>query len=314
MVVVAKAVERSAGTALVVLNRNGRDLLLSCLDAVARLEGPAPEVVVVDNASDDSSADAVAATFPAVHLLRQADNRGVAGGRNEGVRWVLRHLDAEHLVFIDNDTLVEPATVRALVAAARGDPRIGLVAPKAFRRPGDRRLLSAGGLTFSPWTGVLRDVASGEPDRGQHDAAKDIQACPGFAFLVRRQVFDRIGLFDEAFNPYGWEDADLSLRAARAGFRLVYAPDAVVWHAGGRAGRGPVQLYERHKAKRMLYFMRRHTTPPQLGCILLLLTLRGSWRVVRELASGNVGVVRAWIGGALERSPSSRAYEKAGPS
>lgn len=311
---VVEAEARRAGedVALVVLNHDRKDLLLACLEAVARLDPPPHATVVVDNASNDGSADAVAIRFPAVHLLRQSENRGVAGGRNAGIRWILTNLLVEHLVFIDNDTLVEPGAVRELVAVTRGDPRIGMVAPKAFRQPGDRRLLSAGGLTFNPYTGVLRDVGDGETDLGQYDVPRGIQACPGYAFLVRRQVFDRIGMFDEAFNPYGWEDADFSLRAARAGFRLVYAPRAVVYHAGGRAGRGPVQLYERHKARQMMYFVRRHATPLQLCCLFPLLTLRSVWRIARELASGNGNVVRAWFSGVLDRGPGPGAGKKTG--
>jgi GT2 family glycosyltransferase len=294
---------KGEGVAIVVLNRNGRDLLLACLEAVAGPGQPGLQVVVVDNGSDDASAEAVAERFPAVHLLRQTENRGVAGGRNAGVRWVLGRLAVEYLVFIDNDTLVGPGAVAELVAAAAVEPWADLVAPKAFRRQHDRRLLSAGGLTFNPYTGVLRDAASGEIDRGQHDRPRDIQVCPGFAFLARPRVFERIGLFDETFNPYGWEDVDFSLRAARAGFRLVYAPRAVVYHAGGRAGRGPVALYERHKARRMLYFLRHHTTTLQLCSALLLLTVRSVWRIALELGAGNGRVVQAWLEGALGRGP-----------
>lgn len=298
--------------ALVIVNHNGRELLLAGLEAVDRLDYRPLAVVVVDNGSADGSAGAVTARFPAVHLLREPTNRGVAGGRNIGLRWVLDQLEIGHLVFIDNDTLVEPATVRELVAAARSDPRIGLVAPKAFRNRRDPHLLSAGGLSFNPYTGAIRDVARGETDRGQHDVARDIQACPGFAFLVRRAVFERIGGFDETFNPYGWEDVDFSLRAGRAGFRLVYAPRAVVYHAGGRAGRGPVPDYERHKARNLLYLVRRHATPLQWCCFLLLLGFRGAWRVTRELASGNVDVVRAWAHGLVGRGTGARGNDHSG--
>ena len=134
-----------------------------------------------------------------------------------------------------------------------------------------------------------------EIDRGQYDLPRDVQACAGYAFLVRRAVFRRIGLFDETFNPYGWEDVDFSLRAAEAGFRIVYAPRSVVYHAGGRVGRGIVELYERHKARNMLYFVRRHTTMLQWCCFLGILPFRAFVRIVREVARGNGGVVWTWI-------------------
>ena len=237
--------------AVVVINYNGKDMLLECLRSVELATYRPLHIVVVDNGSTDGSVHAVQNLHPGVQIVRKGYNAGVSGGRNAGVRWVMDRLHTEYVVFLDNDTQVEPDAVGELVAAANRDPRIGLVTPKAFRRKGDRELLSAGGLHFNPYTGVLRDVATGEVDSGQYDVARDVQACPGFAFLVRQVVFRDVGFFDETFNPYGWEDADLSLRAARAGIRIVYAPKAVVYHAGGRVGRGIVDLYEKHKARNM---------------------------------------------------------------
>ena len=156
-------------------------------------------------------------------------------------------------------------------------------------------------MSFNPYTGVIRDVASGEIDAGQHDTPREVQACSGFAFLVRREVFARVGLFDENFNPYGWEDVDISLRAAKDGFRVVYEPKAVVYHLGGRAGRGTVEVYERHKARSLLYFIRQHTTRWQRLCCWCVLPLRAVARVAKEIAKGNVRVVHAWLGAITRR-------------
>jgi GT2 family glycosyltransferase len=280
--------------ALVVLNYNGRDLLLDCLEHIERVDYQPVHTVVVDNGSDDGSAESVRRLHPRVHLVRNGRNVGVAGGRNAGIRWAEKNLDIDCIVFLDNDTQVEPDAIGEMIAAA-GHPGIGLVAPKAFRKKGDRVLLSAGGMMFNPYTGVLRDMAGGELDTGQYECIREVQACAGYAFLVRREVFQRVGLFDEAFNPYGWEDVDFSLRAAKAGFRILYAPKAIVYHAGGRAGRGAVSIYERHKARNFFYFARQHTTMVQWLCFLCLLPVRVFGRVVREIAAGNSRVVLDWF-------------------
>ena len=282
--------------AIIVLNHERRDLLLECLRAACASRHADVPIVVVDNGSTDGSADAAEASFSDVTVLRSPDNRGVSGGRNLGARWVNDHLDARFLLFIDNDTLLAPETVGELVRTAEADSGIGLVAPKAYRSWDDRRLLSAGGLRFNPYTGSLSDVASGEPDTEHFETPRDIQACPGFAFFVRRQVFERLGGFDERFNPYGWEDADFSLRAGYAGWRIVYAPRAVVVHRGGRAARGAVASYEYHKARSMLYFVRRHTNLAQWICFLLLLPWRAAARIAAELVS-RPAIVRVWLRG-----------------
>ena len=284
-----------APAAIVVLNHNGKDLLIECLISLMATTYEALQIVVVDNGSSDGSAEAVECHFPAVNVVCNSYNAGVAGGRNAGIDWINANLAAEHIIFLDNDTQVEPDTVGALIEVAGRHPRIGMVAPKAFRKKGDRMLLSAGGMHFNPYTGALRDVASGEYDTGQYDQTREIQACPGFAFLVRTDVFRKIGCFDENFNPYGWEDVDLSLRAIKAGFRIVYTPMAIVYHAGGRSGRGIVSLYERHKAKNMFYFIRRHTTAWQWLCFLYLLPFRALARIIREILTGNARVVLTWL-------------------
>jgi len=284
-----------APVAVVVLNHNGKDLLLECLRSVMASAYRPVQIVVVDNGSNDGSAEAVGCLFPFAHVVLNGCNAGVAGGRNAGVKWINANLAAKYIIFLDNDTQVEPDTVGAMVEAADQDLSIGMVVPKAFRQKGDRVLLSAGGMLFNPYTGSLRDVASGEFDAGQYDQVREVRACPGFAFLVRPAVFRKIGGFDEAFNPYGWEDVDLSLRAGKAGFRIVYTPRAVVYHAGGRAGRGIVSLYEHHKAKNLFYFVRRHTTLWQWLCFLCVMPLRALARIIKEIVTGNARVVWTWL-------------------
>ncbi|HEX2525484.1 MAG TPA: glycosyltransferase family 2 protein [Geminicoccus sp.] len=288
--------------AIIVLNHNGRELLMACLEAVGRLHWRHVVTVVVDNASSDGSADAVRLQFPSVTLIEQTCNLGVSGGRNAGLAWVMAHHQPHHLLFIDNDTLLEPDTVGALVRAARHSKNIGIVAAKAYRRPGDRRLVSAGGMRFNPYLGAAWDVGSEELACGQYDQPCNTEACPGSAFFVRAGLFGLIGGFDEGLNPYGWEDVEFSLRARAAAWRIVYAPEAVVYHLGGRAGRGPVDTYEQHKARNLLRILRRHATVFQLMCVALLLPPRAAHRVGKELAGGNWRVVGAWIMGVMRRA------------
>lgn len=284
-----------AAVAIAVLNHNGKELLLECLQCIEAVDYRPLSTVVVDNGSTDGSVEEVRRLYPGIHLVPVGYNAGVSGGRNAGIRYVEEHLQAEYILFLDNDTQIEPDAVREFVEAAGRDARIGIVAPKAFRKKGDSRLLSAGGMGFHPYTGALWDVAGGDIDRGQYDQPRDVQAGPGFAFLVRSAVYRNIGLFDETFNPYGWEDVDFSLRAGKAGFRIVYAPKAVVYHAGGRLGRGIVCHYERSKARNMLYFVRRHTTFPQWICFLCIFPVRAFGRMMREVLSGNGRVVLEWV-------------------
>jgi GT2 family glycosyltransferase len=287
--------------AVVALSRDRKADLLACLRSVRALDHPRVEVVVVDNGSSDGSPDAVEAAFPEVHLVRHPSNAGAAGGRNLGLRYVEEELPgAEYLLFVDDDAVLDPGCLRAMVETAEHDAGIGIVAPKAFRTLESRELVSAGGMTFDPYTGSVHDVGAGEIDRGQYDRPCPVQACPGFAFLVRRAVFDRVGDFDEAFNPYGWEDVDFSLRVRAAGYSVWYAPAARVAHKGGKLGRGPIAGRERDKARNLVRLVWRHATWPQRICFALLLPLRTLALAARELRRGNRGFLAAALGGAWD--------------
>jgi GT2 family glycosyltransferase len=283
---------------IVILSLNKREQTLRCLEHVARLDYAPCEVVLVDNGSTDGSADAVAQAFPGVHVIRHAENRGVAGGRNAGIAFAEQRWAPRYLFFLDNDALVAPGTLAELVAAAESDDRIGLVTPKIYstRTPGV--IQCAGGHTVRLATGSIRGIGAGELDRGQHDEAREIASACGVV-LVKREVFRTAGAYDERFNPYGWEDVDLSLRARKAGWTVRYAPRAVVHHHGGKKGRGRgSEAYEQSKIKNFFLLMARHATPLQWACCIFVLPCKAAARVARALSGGNARMVFAWVRGA----------------
>ena len=194
----------------VVVNWNGFDDTRRCLESLRRLDYAQTDVVLIDNGSTEQ----MPTELPGVELIRSDHNRGFAGGANLGI---LRALEgnAAYVWLLNNDTEVEPETLSALVATAETDPRVGVVGgvlPEAW-----------GGGRIDPWTGVSKP-ATGPRDR--------LDYITGACMLVRRAVFDEVGLFDESYFFY-YEDADLCLRARAAGWRLAVAPDARVAHRGG---------------------------------------------------------------------------------
>ena len=209
---------------VIVLHWNGRRWLERCLAALQRQQGCAFEVVVVDNASTDGSADIVAQRFPDYRLLALESNVGFAAGNNAGARGAT----ADYLVFLNNDTEVEPGWLAALVAPVERDPSIGLVTSQILFMDDPERVDSAGdgylrcGGAFKHRHGQLSEGRSGE--------IEVFGAC-GAGFLIRRGLFERLGGFDEDFFMV-YEDVDLSYRARLLGSRCVLARAAVVRHAG----------------------------------------------------------------------------------
>jgi GT2 family glycosyltransferase len=219
----------SPRTSVIVLNYNGAPWLRRCLTALRAEEGQF-EILVVDNASADGSAD-TAEGFDGVRLLRLERNRGFAGGNNAAAR---EAAGTEYLVFLNNDTEVQPGFVSAFERALDRHPDAGLATahivslgdPAVVDSAGDGYLRAGG--AFKRWHGERRPPGA---------APEEVFGACGAAFAIRKSLFERLDGFDEDFFMV-YEDVDLSYRARLAGWRCLYVPAAVVLHAGsGTLGR-----------------------------------------------------------------------------
>lgn len=211
----------------VLVNWNGRDVTLECLRSLEAVSYARHRIVVVDNASADGSADTIRREFPAVTVLEMPRNLRFAGGTNVGLRHALAN-GAELLLLLNNDTTVDPLFLTALVRRMGVDDSIGVVAPKIYFHDDPRRIWFAGG-SLSMWTGTMRHIGIRDIDLGQHDTAREIDYASGCCMLVRRSVAETVGLLDEKYFMYT-EDADWCLRVRRAGYGIVFEPEAKIWH------------------------------------------------------------------------------------
>ena len=284
---------------IIVLNINKKEDTLECLERVFALSDCSYEVIVVDNGSTDGSVEAIAAAFPKVHLVKSPKNLGVSGGRNLGIRYADK-FNHKYLLFLDNDTLVKKDSLNKMMKAIEKDPRIGIISPKSYKS-GDAKIIAcAGGMKVNLYTGSIWNVGLGEMDKGQYDQPKFITSCAGFAFLVRREVIQHVGPFDEIFNPYGWEDVDFSLRSTKLGFKIFYEPQALVYHKGGKFGRGtPLPEYERYKARNFFILMKCHANPLQWVSLILWFPLKAVFFIANELLRGHFKAVWAQVKGSL---------------
>ncbi len=211
---------------IIILNWNGSTLLQRCLPALLAQDYPAFRVVVVDNASTDDSVAVVRRDFPQVEVIENQVNLGFAGGNNVA----LRRLETDVAVLLNPDVIVEPGWLRALVGGLLADESIGIAGGKLFypaTESGQRRLQHAGGAIHFPQ--AMPGYHGLDEDEAQHNARRDVDYVVGASLAVRRSLLEKIGLLDEGFFLY-FEDADLCFRARRAGYRVVYVPDAVALH------------------------------------------------------------------------------------
>ncbi len=286
--------------AILILTLNQAESTLRTLESLDSEMGPGVKVLLWDNGSTDGTAKRVRARFPEVLVHDSADNLGVAGGRNAAARLAIERLRPTHLLFLDNDMVVTPGFVESLLEPFRTDPRLAQTQAKLRFIAEPDLLNDGGGFRVTFWLGKTEPVGFREVDRGQRDEVRPCLPCGG-ATLVRTDVFEELKGFDEVFNPFGPEDLDFSLRVREAGYRALYVPSAMAYHAvtttfeGGRY----TELYARHKARNWLILMRRHAPVHQrMAFYMLGLPWLVGRMLVREGPRRGLSALRGWIRGA----------------
>jgi GT2 family glycosyltransferase len=285
---------------VLILTYNQRDKTLACLSALLSGDDITFDVLVWDNGSQDETVAAVKKIFPNVLTYYSKSNIGVADGRNAAAQMAITQFGATHLLFLDNDILIEPGFVGALYEPFKVDPFIGQTQAK-LRFMHDHRLINDGGgarISFIFWR--VTPVGFGEPDRGQYDTPRRCISCGG-AMMVRSDVFQQLGGFDPLFGPFGPEDLDFSLRLQKAGYQAIYIPQAVGYHQVSHTyGRGYSEDYARHKSRHWLLFMGRHASPWQkIAFYLFGAPVLAVQVFIREARRGNLTAMRGLVQGIL---------------
>jgi GT2 family glycosyltransferase len=270
----------------VVLNTNRRDDTLACLESLARLDYPDRAVLVLDNASTDGSAAAIAAAHPDVRVLPLTENRGYAGNNNVGIAAALE-MGADWVLVLNEDTILDPACFTELMRVAATDERIGVLGPLVYHHDEPAVIQSAGGLMNGRWEAWHR--GQNEDDTGQFAAPQDVQWISGCAILVRREVIAQVGPLDERFFYY-WEETEWCVRAGRAGWRVVLVPAARIWHKGVKRDYRPGPSVAYYNTRNHLLLMSKHHASvgawlrqwAGIARTLVSYTVKPRWRERRE--------------------------------
>jgi GT2 family glycosyltransferase len=282
---------------IVIVNWNTRDLLRQCLESI--YAGVAPislEVIVVDNASMDGSADMVAEGFPGVNLIRSPGNLGFSAGNN----LALKTVGGRYVMLLNPDAELLPDAVGVMVGFAEEHPEAGVVGPMLLNSDGS---LQKNGRKFP---GLLREILGltrlyrliwGYYDRkmgwGREDfnITAKVDEVSGACMLVRKAAIDQTGGLDERFFMY-YEEVDWCLRMKKAGWETYYLPDAHVKHhwAQGAKQTG-LQGSRIFHDSQYRYFLKHHGLAQALvlRCLSLLLLFALS---VRKSASGVANRIR----------------------
>jgi GT2 family glycosyltransferase len=266
----------------VILNTNRRDDTLACLASLAQNDYPNHRIIVLDNASQDGSVEAIRAGYPEVELIRLAQNLGYAGNNNVGIDAALAQ-DAEWIFILNEDTVLAPDCIRQLVELGEADPKIGIVGPLVYHYDEPTIIQSAGGELSATWQSW--HIGQNEVDKGQFAQPCPVVWISGCAILVRRAVVEEVGKLDERFYYY-WEETEWCYRAGRQGWLAVNVPQARLWHKGVQRHYEPGPMVTYYNTRNRLLFMWKHGAPyrawvtvwSQIGRTLASWTLKTEWR------------------------------------
>ncbi|MBI4814148.1 MAG: glycosyltransferase family 2 protein [Methanobacterium sp.] len=265
---------------IIVLNWNGWEDTVECLESIYQIKYPNYDVLVVDNASQDDSIHKIKQyaqglmtieseffeynslnrplevfEFPEKEyynpenikndlnpipsdkkliLLLNNENHGYAKGNNLAMNFVLDKLDSDYILVLNNDIVVHENLLLEMVNAAEEDANIGCVTPKVYYYDyqGRRDVTSHAGEKFNLYIGRGKRFCKDQADDGQCDQSRIVDTIEGCSILFKREVLEKVGLFDPVYFAY-WEDTDLCFRIRKNGYKLLYVPQARIWHKIG---------------------------------------------------------------------------------
>lgn len=229
---------------VIIVSYNVRNYLQQTLNSLQRALRPFPyEIIVVDNASDDGSAAYVRARFPEVRLIANSVNVGFARGNNQA----LQQASGDYLVLINPDTIAQEDTFVRLVEFMQANPDAGMVGCKILNPDGSlqlacRRSFPTPWVAFTRLTGLsylfpkTRLFGRYNLTYLPEDQIHTVDAISGSFMMLRRDVFEQVGLLDERFFLYG-EDLDWCWRVIQAGWKIYYVPTTQIVHFKGESSR-----------------------------------------------------------------------------
>ncbi len=249
---------------VIIPNLNGKNFLKACLESLVRQDIPL-EVIVVDNASEDGSADYIKEKYPDFRLIENSKNLGFAAAVNQGIR----ASETDYIFLLNNDTEIERNCILNLVKCIETDKNIFAVSSKMIQHQ-NRKIDDAGDdYTLLGWTKKIGNGRS--PDI--YTERRDVFSACGGAALYRKKIFKEIGCFDENFFAY-LEDVDIGYRARLHGYKAIYCPEAVVYHQGsGTSGSKYNKFKVKISARNNVYLPYKNMPWPQLALNFVFLLL-----------------------------------------
>ncbi len=270
--------EGATDISFIIVSWNARDYLFKCLYSIEKdAAGFNSEIIVVDNASSDGSAQMVRERFPQAKLIVNEKNLGFAWANNIGIR----ESRGKYLALINSDVEVLPGCVGKMVDYIEKNGETGMLGPKMVDPSGNLQLSCMGFPTL--WNSLCRALALDTTFPGikffsgylmtywPHDSTREVDIINGCFWLVRRGALDKVGLLDERFFIYG-EDKDWCKRFREAGWKVVYFHEArSIHYGGGSSSNAPVKFFIEMNRADIKYWNKHHGRPARTVYFMIIM-------------------------------------------
>ncbi|MCD6364173.1 MAG: glycosyltransferase [Synergistetes bacterium] len=272
---------------VLVLNWNGWQDTIECLRSLLESDYPNMEIVVLDNGSTDDSIERIKNWFEETFSIacvicdRKAlkgidfrnhdlmivdigENLGYAGGNNVGIEYALSRDDVKYIWILNNDTVVAGDALSLMIKLAESGDKIGLVGAKVLFYDSPDVIQCLGGTDYIRWNGFGKPIARGEKEEKFTDSFEIKGYVYGACLLLKKEVLENIGMFDEAYFLQT-EETDLCFRAKQCGWKQVCCSRAKIWHKEGKAtgkeDEGSLRYYvigRYYNRRNYIYFLKKH--------------------------------------------------------
>lgn len=249
---------------IILLNYNGYNDTIQCIQSLNKIDYENYEVVIVDNKSTDDSLGKLKKYIEGQKeylkvkhtLIASENNNGFAAGNNIGIKYALKN-NCDFVLLINTDTLVEEDFLKELMIPFSNSEEVGISTGKIYYESKRDTFWFAGGI-FNEKRFYGAHIGQGEKDMGQYDEQKNISFCTGCLMMIKKQVLEKIGLLSEEYFMY-YEDVDYCLKVMEEEYKIVYAPKAKIYHkvsssTGGEESPFAIEWNTRNRIRLMKKF------------------------------------------------------------
>jgi len=240
---------------VIILNWNGINDTIKCLESLKKIDYPNYDVVVIDNGSEGDDVKILKQKYRDwIYLIENDKNYGAAEGRNIGIRFALENLNQDCFLFLDNDTIVYPNFLSELIKIMNSNKGIGIVGAKELHGPLKKSSIIG---RFFTWT-LMYPFQSEIKLESLSDDIKEVVYQSSCAMLIRKEVIEKAGLFDPRFIISGGE-YDLCLRVHKSGYKVCSTTRSKIWHKRSSPNRFPIDIHY-FRMRNAILLMKKHAT------------------------------------------------------